>query len=100
MPSQLAWLDSSRADQQRMRELIGMFGDQESRDDLGIGQVRDAFGDLRPPADRPRDAPSAPDREPGRHPAERSPDGLPRPRREKPERRRRIRAYVDPCSAS
>jgi hypothetical protein len=44
--SGLAWLDSSRADQQRMRELLNMFSEQESRDELGIGQVRDAFSDL------------------------------------------------------
>ncbi len=46
MASQLSWLDSSRAEQQRMRELLNMFSEQESRDELGIGQVRDAFGDL------------------------------------------------------
>lgn len=46
MGSQLSWLDSSRAEQQRMRELLNMFSEQESRDELGIGQVRDAFGDL------------------------------------------------------
>jgi hypothetical protein len=44
--SQLSWLDSSHAEQQRMRELLNMFSEQESRDELGIGQVRDAFGDL------------------------------------------------------
>jgi hypothetical protein len=46
MGSNLAWLDSSREDQQRMRELIGMFSDKESLDELGIGQVRDAISDL------------------------------------------------------
>jgi hypothetical protein len=46
MVSGLAWLDSSRADQQRMRELLKMFSEQESRDELGIGQVRDAFSEL------------------------------------------------------
>src|SRR5689334_836960 len=46
MVSQLAWLDISRAEQQWMRELLKLFSDQESRDELGIGQVRDAFGDL------------------------------------------------------
>jgi Family of unknown function (DUF6361) len=29
-----------------MRELINMFSDHESRDELGIGQVRDAFSDI------------------------------------------------------
>jgi hypothetical protein len=39
-------LDSSREDQQRMRELIGMFTDKETLDELGIGRIRDAFSDL------------------------------------------------------
>ncbi|GIJ06972.1 DUF6361 family protein [Micromonospora andamanensis] len=46
MASGLSWLDSSRDDQQRMRELLKLFSDAESRDELGIGQVRDAFSDL------------------------------------------------------
>ncbi|WP_328423958.1 DUF6361 family protein [Micromonospora sp. NBC_00389] len=46
MTSGLSWLDSSRDDQQRMRELLKLFSDTESRDELGIGQVRDAFSDL------------------------------------------------------
>jgi hypothetical protein len=43
--SGLAWLDSSREDQQRVRELLNLFRETESRDELGIGQVRDAFSD-------------------------------------------------------
>jgi hypothetical protein len=39
-------LDSSREDQQRMRELIGMFSDKDTLDELGIGRIRDAFSDL------------------------------------------------------
>ncbi|NES28129.1 hypothetical protein GCE86_08725 [Micromonospora terminaliae] len=46
MASGLSWLDSSREDQQRLRELLKLFSDTESRDELGIGQVRDAFSDL------------------------------------------------------
>jgi hypothetical protein len=46
MASALSWLDSSRDEQQRMRELLKLFSDTESRDELGIGQVRDAFSDL------------------------------------------------------
>jgi Family of unknown function (DUF6361) len=45
MPSTIAWLDSSREDQRRMRELINLFAQTESRDELGIGQVRDSFSD-------------------------------------------------------
>lgn len=46
MASGLSWLDSSRDDQNRMRELLKLFSDAESRDELGVGQVRDAFSDL------------------------------------------------------
>src|SRR5438552_8578154 len=46
MPSMIAWLDASREDQRRMREIVNLFAQSESRDELGIGQVRDAFSDL------------------------------------------------------
>lgn len=45
MPSLLAWLDHSEEDQRRMRELVALFGQEESRDELGIGAIRDAFSD-------------------------------------------------------
>src|ERR1017187_3557634 len=45
MPSMIAWLDSSHEDQRRMREIVNLFTQSESRDELGIGQVRDAFSD-------------------------------------------------------
>ncbi len=45
MPSTIAWLDASREDQRRMREIVNLFAQHESRDELGIGQVRDAFSD-------------------------------------------------------
>src|ERR1022692_2913046 len=41
----IAWLDASREDQRRMREIVNLFAQSESRDELGIGQVRDAFSD-------------------------------------------------------
>ncbi|GAA5038800.1 DUF6361 family protein [Actinopolymorpha pittospori] len=46
MGSSLSWLDSSREDQRRIRELLQLFSQTESRDELGIGQVRDAFSEL------------------------------------------------------
>jgi hypothetical protein len=46
MPSLLAWLDHSEDDQRRMRELVALFTQEDSRDELGIGAVRDAFSDL------------------------------------------------------
>lgn len=45
MTSRVDWLDSSREEQRRMRELLNLFTETESRDELGIGQVRDAFSD-------------------------------------------------------
>lgn len=46
MTSLIAWLDASSEDQRRMREIVNLFGERESRDELGIGQVRDALSDL------------------------------------------------------
>jgi hypothetical protein len=45
VPSVIAWLDASADDQRRMREIVNLFSLSESRDELGIGQVRDAFSD-------------------------------------------------------
>ena len=45
VPSAIAWLDASREDQRRMREIVNIFAQSESRDELGIGQVRDALSD-------------------------------------------------------
>nr|WP_224760673.1 DUF6361 family protein [Salinibacterium sp. ZJ450] len=46
MPSLVAWLDASSEDQRRMREIVNLFSERESRDELGIGQVRDALSDI------------------------------------------------------
>lgn len=46
MPSMIAWLDATLDEQKAARELIAMFSDKESRDELGIGPIRDAFSDL------------------------------------------------------
>ncbi|MEU8085758.1 hypothetical protein AB0B57_19370 [Micromonospora sp. NPDC049101] len=43
MASRLGWLDSPHYDQDRLRELLKLFSDTESRDDLGVGLVRDPF---------------------------------------------------------
>lgn len=45
MVSTIAWLDASREDQRRIREVLNLFAQHESRDELGVGQVRDAFSD-------------------------------------------------------
>lgn len=46
MSSILAWLDTSATEQRAAREIIASFSERESRDELGIGQIRDALGDL------------------------------------------------------
>ena len=43
MPSAVSWLDHSESDQQRVRELLQMFTDKETVDDLGLGTIRDAI---------------------------------------------------------
>lgn len=45
MPSLIAWLDASTDDQRRMREIIQLFAMRDSRDELGLGQVRDALSE-------------------------------------------------------
>lgn len=43
--SSISWLDASTEEQKRMREILGLFTDKESREELGLGQIRDALGD-------------------------------------------------------
>lgn len=45
MPSLIAWLDASSEEQRRMRDIIRLFTERESRDELGLGQIRDAIAD-------------------------------------------------------
>ena len=44
--SSVTWLDTSAEEQRHVRELLSLFARSESRDELGIGQIRDAFSDL------------------------------------------------------
>ena len=46
MPSTIAWIDSTPEEQRAARELIALFTQTEGRDELGIGQIRDALSDL------------------------------------------------------
>lgn len=41
----VAWLDTSPEEQRRTREVLRLFEQHESRDELGIGQVRDVLSD-------------------------------------------------------
>lgn len=43
--SVIAWLDTSPEEQRRRREVLRLFEQHESRDELGLGQVRDVLSD-------------------------------------------------------
>lgn len=45
LPSSLSWLDQTGEEQRRVREIVALFSQPESRDELGIGQIRDVFSD-------------------------------------------------------
>lgn len=44
--SSFSWLDSSEQQRTQMLDVINLFREKETRDELGIGTVRDAFADL------------------------------------------------------
>ncbi len=46
MPSSFTWLDYSEKERRKMLDAIRLFKDQDTRDELGIGTIRDAFADL------------------------------------------------------
>jgi hypothetical protein len=46
MPSSLAWLNHDQAAQERTRRILGLFQEKGTRDQLGIGGIRDALSDL------------------------------------------------------
>lgn len=48
--SSLNWLDRSEAQRRKMLDVIGLFRDPGTLDELGIGSVRDAFADMLFPA--------------------------------------------------
>jgi len=45
MPSTLTWLDSSEKQRRRMKDVLDLFKEQGTRDELGISTIRDAFSD-------------------------------------------------------
>lgn len=45
MPSALNWLDVSAEQQRRVRDIIRMFEEPGTRDEVGIGPVRDSFSE-------------------------------------------------------
>jgi hypothetical protein len=46
MPSTFSWLDHSDADRRRVLDAIEQFKESDTRDELGLGPLRDGFADL------------------------------------------------------
>ena len=45
MPSSLTWIDHDPAARERMLRVLALFHEKDSRDELGLGAVRDSFAD-------------------------------------------------------
>ena len=45
MPSSLAWIDHDSAARERTLRILSLFQEKESRDELGLGSIRDSFAD-------------------------------------------------------
>ena len=45
MVSRFAWLDHSESDRRKALDVVDLFREQDTRDELGIGTVRDALAD-------------------------------------------------------
>jgi len=46
MPSHLSWIDFSEEDRTQMLDVVHLFEEKESRDELGLGSIRDAIADF------------------------------------------------------
>lgn len=46
MDSTFTWLDYSEHERRKMLDVLKMFSERETRDELGVGSVRDAYADL------------------------------------------------------
>ena len=44
--STFTWLDYSETERRQMLDVISLFREQSTRDELGIGTVRDSFADI------------------------------------------------------
>lgn len=42
----IAWIDFDQAERDRARRIMDLFGTEDSRDELGLGSIRDALADL------------------------------------------------------
>ena len=45
LQSKLAWIDHDSAARERSLQIIGLFRERDSRDELGLGAIRDSFSD-------------------------------------------------------
>src|SRR5690348_2168245 len=45
MPSTFTWLDYSEHERRKMLDVIDLFSERTTRDELGLGSIRDAFAD-------------------------------------------------------
>jgi len=50
LSSLFSWVDFAEEDRRKMSDVIALFREQETRDELGIGGIRDTFADLLFPA--------------------------------------------------
>lgn len=46
MPSQLTWIDHDASERDRMTRILALFQERETRDELGLGGIRDSIADL------------------------------------------------------
>jgi hypothetical protein len=46
LESSIAWIDFSEQDRRRMIEVVSLFKERDTRDELGLGSIRNAFADL------------------------------------------------------
>ena len=44
--SEFVWLDYSEHERRKMLDIVDLFREHDTRDELGIGSVRDTFADL------------------------------------------------------
>ncbi len=56
--SYFSWMDYSERERREALDVIDLFSEQDTRDELGIGTVRDAFADLLFPGTPPEPTPS------------------------------------------
>jgi hypothetical protein len=53
MMSTFVWLDYSERERRKMLDVVDLFREHDTRDELGIGSVRDAFADMLFPGTSP-----------------------------------------------